>query len=159
MLAIDILEWPGMNQAFLVSLILTLALTFVVIPYGKRRPVTKPLSWGEGVAAATYAFAVMFLAYGVVPHQWLTHVQNELGWREDKILYGPGDVFQPKALGGSFPFTINYLQIGDALVAGIYIGFGLLHLWIFAWWQKRGRVKPTTELVTSSYGRPLVRRG
>jgi hypothetical protein len=159
MLAIDILAWPGMNQAFLVSLAITLILIFAVIPYGKRRPVGKPLSWGEGMLAATYGFAVMFLAYGVVPHQWLTHVQNELGWREDKILHGPGDILLAQAQGGDFPFTINYLQVGDALVAGIYVGFGLLQIWMFSWWQKRGRVKPTTELVTSSYGRPLVRRG
>jgi hypothetical protein len=159
MLAIDILEWPGMNQAFIVSFVITLAMTFAAVLYGRRRPVGKPVSWGEAMLAGTYAFFVMFLAYGVVPHQWLTHVQNELGWREDKILYGPGNVFQAQAQGGSFPFTINYLQLGDALVAGIYIAFGLLHLWVFAWWQKRGRVKPTTELVTSTYGRPLVRRG
>jgi hypothetical protein len=28
---------------------------------------------------------------------------------------------------------------------------------IFAWWQKRGEVKPK-ELKTSTYGRPLVRK-
>ncbi|MFZ9398725.1 MAG: hypothetical protein ACO28Q_09115, partial [Ilumatobacteraceae bacterium] len=94
MLAIDILKWPGMNQAFIFSLILTLALTGLALWYGKRRPIGTPVSWGEAMLGATYAFFVMFLAYGVVPHQWLVHVQNELGWQSDKMLYGPGDIFK-----------------------------------------------------------------
>ena len=73
MIAIDPLEWPGMNVAFLVSFFASIALTLAVIPYGKRRPVGKSLSWGEAMLAATYAFGVMFLAFGVVPHQWIDH--------------------------------------------------------------------------------------
>jgi hypothetical protein len=159
MLAIAILEWPGMNVAFLVSLFVTLALTFAVIPYGKRRPVGKPLSWGEAMLGSTYAFFVMFLAYGIVPHQWLVHVQNELGWRADRLVLGPWGIFKSQAQGGSFPFDINYLQVGDALVTLIYAAFLGVHIWIWSWWQKRGKVKPTAELATSTYGRPLVRRG
>ncbi len=57
----------------------------------------------------------MFLALGVVPHQWLTHVQNELGWQSDKPFLGPGAIFKSKAKGGNFAFDINYQQIGDIL--------------------------------------------
>ena len=39
MLAIDILKWPGMNQAFLFSFFLTSALIVIAVLYGKRRPV------------------------------------------------------------------------------------------------------------------------
>ena len=56
MIAIDPLEWPGMNVAFLVSFFASIALTLAVIPYGKR-PVGKPVSWGEAMLAATYASA------------------------------------------------------------------------------------------------------
>ena len=84
MIAIDPLEWPGMNVAFLVSFFASIALTLAVIPYGKRRPVGKPLSWGEAMLAATYAFGVMFLAFGVVPHQWIDHADKNLGWSQDK---------------------------------------------------------------------------
>jgi hypothetical protein len=93
-LAIDILKWPGMNQAFIVSFIITMVLTLAVIPYGKRRPPSRGMSWGEAMLGALYAFFVMFLAYGIVPHQWLTHVQNELGWRADKLVLGPGSTFR-----------------------------------------------------------------
>jgi hypothetical protein len=158
MLAIDILEWPGMNQAFLFSLALTLILTFAVIPYGKRRKLGTPVSWGEAMVGATYIFFVMFLAYGVVPHQWLVHVQNELGWQSDKLLFGPGEILKSEAQGGSFPFDINYLQLGDVIVVVIYAFFLGLNIWIWSWWQKRGTKAAAAEIERSTYGRPLVRK-
>jgi len=159
MLAIDILKWPGMNQAFLFSLFLTLFLTALAVVYGKRRPADRPTSWGEAMAGSAYAFFVMFLAFGVVPHQWLTHVQNELGWQSGKPFLGPGAIFKSKARGGNFAFDINYQQIGDILVVGIYGFFLGLFIWIFVWWQKRGAVQSAQkELPTSTFGRPLVKK-
>jgi hypothetical protein len=146
-----------MNQAFLFSFLLTIVLALLVIPYGKRRKPGSPISWGEAMFAGAYSFALMFLAYGVVPHQWLTHVQNELGWRSDKTLYGPGDIFKSQARGGQFPFDISYLQVGDIVVVGIYLFFLGLNLYLFSWWQKRGKAV-TTEVATSTYGRPLVKK-
>jgi hypothetical protein len=160
MLAIDILKWPGMNQAFLFSFFLTLFLIGAAVVYGKRRPVDKPTSWGEAMAGSAYAFFVMFLAFGVVPHQWLTHVQNELGWQSGKPFLGPGGIFKSQASGGSFPFDINYQQIGDILVTGIYGLYLGIFIWIFVWWQKRGAAQAAPrELPTSSFGRPLVKKG
>lgn len=158
MLAIDILEWPGMNQAFLFSFALTLALTGLVFVYGKRRPIGTPVSWGEAMIGSVYAFFVMFLAYGVVPHQWLVHVQNELGWQSDKMLNGPGDIFKSQANGGSFPFDINYLQVGDIIVTGIYGLFLGMQIYVWVWWQKRGQTAGK-EIEQSTYGRPLVKKG
>jgi hypothetical protein len=156
-LAIDILKWPGVNQAFIVSFIITMVMTLAVVPYGKRRPPSRGVSWGEAMVGSLYAFFVMFLAYGIVPHQWLTHVQNELGWRADKLVLGPGGIFKSQANGGQFPFEINYLQVGDALVAGLYIFFIGVQLWVWSWWQKRGTVK-SVEVATSNFGRPLVKK-
>jgi hypothetical protein len=153
---IDILKWPGFNQALITSLVVTLGLTALVVPIGKRRPVGKPISWGEGVAAATYAFAVMFLAYGVVPHQWLTHAQNELRWRADRIYIGHSLTAYHR--WSWFPFDVTLQALGDIVATVIYVVFFGLHIYVFSWWQKRGRVKPA-ELPTSTFGRPLVRRG
>ena len=159
MLAIDILKWPGMNQAFLFSFFLTLVLIGLAVAFGMRRPADKPTSWGEAMAGSAYAFFVMFLAFGVVPHQWLTHVQNELGWQTDKPFLGPGSIFKSKAKGGNFAFDINYQQIGDILVTGIYGLYLGIFIWIFVWWQKRGAVQSAPrELPTSSFGRPLVKK-
>lgn len=144
-------------QAFVVSFVITVLLTFAAIPYGKRRPVGKPLTWGEAMASSTYVFFVMFLAYGVVPHQWLTWVQNELGWRADKTLYGVGDIFKSQARGGWFPFDINWLQIGDLIVVHIYVFFVALQCIMWSKWQKRGTTT-STAVETSTYGRPLVKK-
>jgi hypothetical protein len=157
MLAIDIMEWPGMNVAFLVSFVGAIALTLVVIPIGKRRPVGKPLSWGEGMIAATYAFGVMFLAFGIVPHQWIDHADKDLGWSKDKLLYGPFEIFKPQSAGGWFPMTLQYEALRDIVVVVLHVIFFGLIIFIWSWWQKRGRVT-TTEIATSSYGRPLVKK-
>ena len=149
--AIDVLKWPGMNVAFLVSFVATILLTLAVIPYGKRRPPGTPITWGQAMLAATYAFAVLFLAYGIVPHQWLAWADNELNWRADKILYGPGDIV------AKLPFTVTYQVLRDLVAATIYVVFlgGMVFVW--SMWQRRGKTKPA-ELPVSSYGRPLVKK-
>ena len=152
--------YPFLNVALIFSTLLTVVLTLAIVWYGKRRPVGKPLQWGEAMFAAAYGFLILFLAYGVVPHQWLTHADNELAWRRDKIVYGPFDILKPEALGGWFPFTITYEAIRDIIATVFYIVFLGAQIWIWAWWQNRakaGEVKPA--IATSSYGRPLVRKG
>lgn len=153
------LKWPGMNVAFLFSFFLSTGMALLAIPYAKRRPKGTPTSWGEAMLAAVYVFAVMFIAFGVVPHQWIDHSDKNLGWTKNLIIYGPGDIFKPKALGGNWPFTMSYEAIRDIIVIVIHLWyFGLL---IFLWskWQKRGDVKPGTEVATSTFGRPLVKKG
>ncbi len=137
--------------AFVVSLVALVLFLAVVIAVARRRPVGAPLTWGEAMVASTYAFFVMFLAYGIVPHQWLAWADNELNWRADKILYGPGD------LVAKLPFTVTYQVIRDLIAAGLYVVFlgGQVYLW--SMWQNRGKTKPA-ELPVSSYGRPLVKK-
>jgi hypothetical protein len=157
MIAIDVLEWPGMNLAFLASFFGTIALTLVVIPIGKRRPVGKPVSWGEAMIGATYAFFVMFMAFGIVPHQWIDHADKNLGWSKDNIIYGPAGILKPVSAGGWNPITLQYEAVRDIVVVLIHVVFFGLLLWVWQWWQKRGQVT-STELETSTYGRPLVRK-
>ena len=57
--------------------------------YAKRRKVGTPVTWGEAVLAGTYVFALLFMIYGVVPHQWLTYADTDLKWRKDAIVAGP----------------------------------------------------------------------
>jgi hypothetical protein len=157
MIAIDVLEWPGMNVAFLVSFVASIVLTLVAIPYGKRRPVGKPMSWGEAMLAATYAFFVMFLAFGIVPHQWIDHADKNLGWSRDNIVMGPGGILKPRPLGGWMPFTLQYEAIRDTVVVVLHVIYFGLILFIWSWWQKRGQVK-TAEIEVSTFGRPLVKK-
>jgi hypothetical protein len=98
----------------------------------------------------------MFLAYGVVPHQFIDHADKDLGWRKDKILFGPGGILKPKALGGNFPMTVSYEALRDIIVVVIYVVFVGVAVWSFGWWQKRGQ--KIEKAPTSTYGRPLVKK-
>lgn len=157
MIAIDVLKWPGVNLAFLASFIGSIALTLVVIPIGKRRPVGKVLSWGEAMLAAVYAFGVMFLAFGIVPHQWIDHADKNLGWSKNKLIYGPGGILKPESAGGWNPITLQYEAVRDIVVVLLHVIYFGLFLWVWTWWQKRGQTT-TAEVATSSYGRPLVKK-
>ena len=79
--------------------------------------------------ASVYAFGVMFLAFGVVPHQWIDHADKNLGWTKDKIIYGPGGILKPQSAGGWNPITLQYEAVRDIVVVLIHvIFFGLHHL-------------------------------
>lgn len=137
--------------AFVLSLVVVLGLSGAIIAYGRRRPVGTPLTWGEAMAAAVVVFFVLFMAYGVAPHQWLSWADNELGWRKDRIVFGPGDIVKT-----ALPFTVTYQTIRDIIAAGIYIVFLGAQIALWAVWQNRGKQKPK-EIETSAFGRPLVR--
>jgi hypothetical protein len=157
MIGIDVLEWPGMNQAFIVSFVATVVLSLAIIPFGKRRPVDKPLLWGDALLGATYLFGLLFLAFGVVPHQWIDHADKDLGWSRDKLIFGPGGILKPESAGGWNPITLQYEAVRDIIVVLIHVVFFGLYIYLAVWWQKRGEVKPK-ELPTSTYGRPLVKK-
>jgi hypothetical protein len=134
--------------AFIFSLVATFATAAVIPLYAKRRPVGTPLTWGEAMVAAVFVFFVMFLAWGIMPHQWLAYADNSLQWRKDKLLLKPGTPLR---------ITISYEIVRDLVAVGLYgitIG-GMIALW--AMWQNRGQEKPK-ELPTSAYGRPLVKK-
>ena len=137
--------------ALVFSILLTVGACAVIVVYGLRRPMGQFLSWGEAMVGALWVFGIMFLIYGVVPHQWLAYADNVLQWRADKILVGPGD-----GLYKITRFTLTYQTIRDIIATTIY-GIGLVAQgFMWTWWQKRHSSKPK-ELPTSAYGRPLVK--
>jgi hypothetical protein len=148
---------PGLNVAFLFSFVVTAAMTLAIIPLAKRRPIGTPLSWGEAMVAAVYSFFVMFLAYGVVPHQWLNHADSELNWRADRLVVGPK--LGSQHILEKLPFVLTRQVFRDIIAATIYIVFLALQVYVWVWWQKRGQAKAGAKALLSAYGRPLVRRG
>ena len=149
--------------AFIGSLLVTIVVTALVIPMAKRRPVGTPLTWGEAMVASVWAFFLMFWAYGLVPHLWLTWAGNELGWRPDKIVYGPWDILKPQSMEGWLPVTITYQTLRDIIAVLIYVVLLVAQVWLWIWWQNRGkRAEAATAAkasATSEFGRPLVRKG
>lgn len=157
MIAIDVLEWPGFNQAFIASFLASVLLSLALIPYGKRRPIGTPVTWGEAMLGATYIFGVLFLAYGIMPHQFIDHADKNLGWSKDKLIYGPGGILKAEAEGGWLPLTLQYEAVRDTVVVLLHAFMFGLHIFLAIWWQKRGQ-SATKELPTSTYGRPLVKK-
>lgn len=150
--------------AFVSSMIILFLGVALCMYVGARRPLGTPLTWGEAMVAGTYAFGLMLLAYGIVPHQWLNYADNELLWRPDKLLVGissAGVVWgnDAKNLGGTGRVLINYQAIRDIIATVLYVVFlgGQMYLW--AIWQKRGRKKPgDVEEARSRFGRPVLRK-
>ena len=162
--------------AFVVSLVLTIVGGVAVVLYSRRRPPGTPLTWGEAMIAALFAFALMFVAYGIMPHQWLGYADNTLHWRKDKlgVPVGPiGNLFghtnndwisdkNNVLFPNGVPLTNGHLTITaeairDIIAVGLYLVAlgGQIMLWSV--WQKRGQERPK-ELPVSAYGRPLVKK-
>jgi hypothetical protein len=150
--------------AFVTSMLVVIVGAGICLYVGTKRPIGTPLTWGEAMVAGTFVFALMLVAYGVAPHQWLSFADNTLLWRADKLLVGisSGGVVWgqgAKNLGGSGRIIINYQAIRDIIASLIYIVFlgGQMYLWSV--WQKRGRKKPgDVEAATSRFNRPVLRK-
>jgi uncharacterized membrane protein len=88
----------------------------------------------------------------------LTWADNELNWRADKIMVGPGGI-----IDRALPFTVTYLVIRDIIASAIYIVAIGANVVLFSRWQTRGdraeaKRKALAEGAASPYGRPLVRK-
>jgi hypothetical protein len=145
--------------ALVLSTLITILLAAGIVWYGRRRPLGAPLTWAEAMIAASYVFFLAFLAYGIVPHQWLLLAENEWAWRGDRIVVGPGGILEPQEFGGWLPLTITYRVLSDSVAVLIYVVAIAAHVALFAVWQDRAKSKPAPLPARSTYGRPLVKRG
>lgn len=148
--------------ALVVSTVALFAGIALVFKVGQRRPPGTPVTWGEAFVGGTFIFALLLVAYGIVPHQWLTFADNQLLWRADKLMLGiSGDGVKvgdaASELGGSGRIIVNAQAVRDIIAALIYIVFLVIQVWLWAAWQKRGRKAPEVEL-SSRFGRPVMRK-
>ena len=81
-------------------------------------------------------FGTLFLAFGVVPHQWIDHADKNLGWSRTRIVYGPGGILKPQSLGGWNPITLQYEAVRDIVVVVIHVYFFGLLIFIWMWWSE-----------------------
>jgi hypothetical protein len=148
--------------AFPISLALLVIGIGICFRVGQRRPIGTPVTWGEAFVAATFVFGLMLLGYGVVPNEWLQWADNRLIWRSDRILLAvssKGVKFGDAAasFGGSGRILVSYQSLRDMIAAGIYVVMLGAQVALWAMWQKRGK-QASTEVATSDFGRPLVRK-
>lgn len=149
--------------ALVTSTLFGILMSVGIFVYAKRRPVGTPVTWGEAMVGSVYVFFLAFLAYGVIPHQWLTLAENEWEFRADRILFGKFDIVRPISQGGWLPFDITYRAISDTIAVVFYAVFLGAQIWMWAAWQNRGKTaesKAQAALAkTSSFGRPLIKQG
>ena len=81
--------------------------------YGRRRPVGKPITWGEAFVGGMAVFAYMIIIYALLPNAWLQWVTGALRWRSDKtgIPLGPLHHWRVDAFNTHI-FTIDWLRNG-----------------------------------------------
>jgi hypothetical protein len=138
----------------LVLVVIGIGITFALM----RRPKpNRPATWAECMAGAVGVFALMTLAYAVIPSEWITFSDKYLQWGTTHFVVKSGQDFGLF----KFPFDINQQAVRDVIAATIYIVFFSLNLVLFVKWQQRGKVDeaPAEDTPrTSRFGRPL-RRG
>ena len=140
------------------SSVLMVARPGIPIWIGSSLPAAR-IALSQAMIGSAYVFFLMFVAYGIVPHQWLTLAENEWSWRADRIVYGVGDIVRPQAEGGWLPLTITYRTLSDSIASLFYVVFLGGHIAMWKIWQTRNQKKAGTDVVTSTYGRPLVKQG
>ncbi|MCZ7527629.1 MAG: hypothetical protein M5U14_15375 [Acidimicrobiia bacterium] len=117
-----------------------------------RRPRSgRPVTWAQAVLGATGIFALFFLCYAIVPHEWITFSDSYLKWSSDKFLFE------------TRPVKMSYDKLRDIVTVGIYLVFFGLNLFMWVKWQQRPVAtveEPTAEepAGTSAFGRPKVRK-
>jgi hypothetical protein len=121
--------------AFIGSFLVALVLIGVIVWYGRRRPAGKPITWGEAMVGATFAFFCFFWAYAVVPEAWINFFQNDLEWRPDQYLAGPDGTL----LKG--PIAFSKAALGDVITTVIYAFMVGAHLSLFSFWNRRGKLQ------------------
>ena len=61
---------------------------------------------------------------------------------------------------GFIPFDITYRTISDSIAGAFYVVFLGAQIWLWVAWQGRDKRKDKgTEVVKSTYGRPLIKQG
>ena len=139
-----------------VLLLILLAITFALM---KRPKPDRAATWSECMVGAVGVFAMMTLAYAVIPHEWITFSDKYLQWdttvfvfrNNQKMLFFPWN----------WPFNFDKHNVRDIIAVVLYLAFFGLNLFLFSAWQKRGQEKPEGEAAkprTSRFGRPLRRR-
>jgi hypothetical protein len=125
------------------------ALALAMVVSRDPRPQDRPTTWAEAMAGAVGVFFLITLAYGVIPHEWITFSDKYLQWTPDKFVFE------------TYLIKPNYQQLRDFIVVGIYGAFFLLNLRLWVLWQ--GRLVPKPEpaveegkvVRTSRFGRPV----
>lgn len=157
--------WDWELDAIIVDLVLLFwfAHTLLLVASRPVQPADHKASWAACYLGAVGVFALMTLAYGVVPHEWLEFANGYLNWGDTGSFIWQSNqdmLFFP----WHWPFNFDYPALRDVVVSGIYVVLLGLNVVLFVKWQDRKRVPDEAPAVDdgtpakrSRFGRPLRR--
>jgi hypothetical protein len=131
-----------------------LAIAMAAVVSRDLRSPDQPTTWAEAMAGAVAVLVLFTLAYGVIPHEWLTFANSYLNMSSDRFIEWPPWPFYDVV---KLPFS----AIRDSVAALIYVVAIGANVVLWVRWQDRLAPAPEpTEAEeaparTSRFGRPL----
>jgi hypothetical protein len=143
--------------------LITIVMLIPVLVMLRRPKSERPTTWAQAMAGAVYVFALLLLAYAIIPHEWITFADNYLQWGKDKYVIKSTTAI-PFATSLNWPFSVDMQAVRDVVAVGIYVVFFAINIALFVLWQDR---KTRTEdeeekpvvVGRSRFGRPLKAKG
>ena len=149
---------PWQNTIVWLGILALIAHTFFMVASRPARDPDVAATWAESFAGAVGVFAFMALAYAIVPHEWMTFANANLGWGDTtKFLFQSNQniFFIPI----NWPFSFDYPALRDIIVSVIYIVILGANLKLWVMWQHRldpiPEADPNAPVKRSRFGRPL----
>ena len=126
----------------------TTGLALAMVASRDPREPDQPATWAGCMAGAVGVFFMMTMAYGVIPHEWITFSDKYLQWTPDKLFIQ------------TYPVDVSYEAIRDIVVVLIYVVFVGANMKLWVMWQERLTPKAEVEAEKkpsrlSRFGRPL----
>jgi hypothetical protein len=140
------------------SIIFIILLIPVVVALRQPKP-ERPMTWAQAMFYAFYTFALMLLAYAIIPHEYITFSDKYLQWSTDKYVIKSTTQI-PFMHAWNWPASINLQAMRDVLVVGIYLVFFAGNIALFVKWQGRKTKAESSDekpavVGRSRFGRPL----
>lgn len=156
----DWLPFLRPNGRLIWATLLLIVMTIPVVILLRRPKPEQPTTWAQAMGGAVYTFAMMLLAYAVIPHEFITAADKYWGLSTNRFIIKSTTAI-PVMKSWNWPFSID-LQHGvrDLLVVGIYLVFFAANIAFIVLWQKRKTASEResaapVKVGRSRFGRPL----
>jgi hypothetical protein len=124
------------------SVMLAAGIAIVLVLLRIPKKSSEPATWAQTLLGALFVFGMMALAYGTIPHEWLTFASSYLNFSKATFIVREGQL-----AGNLPPFDIPKSAFVDGVAALMYIVFIGLNVYLFSAWQKRKVREPVTTEV------------
>jgi hypothetical protein len=140
------------------NVILLVGVAIVLFIARRPKPIEPP-TWAQAMIGALGMFALMIVAYGTIPHEWIIFANSYLDWNAAKFVFTRNRIIH---------FDMTTQVANDAIAALIYGVMLTSNIKLIALWQKRPVATPAPDDATaeearpagtSAFGRPMTAKG